>query len=285
MITLFIVFVAIAGFGVICFDQGWTNETFIKRNSLVFDGRNKEYGAYALRTKYNDHLLVAFGVLFVVLMAFVSGNLIWKNLSPTQSAPVLNIKPDSYSLTEMNITEIFNPPLAQTPSKIEKVMGASNPDKELVDPIIVNTSVENSAPSVQDQPQGTSSPSDATNGTPNGQSNLPNNATSTDIILIPDVQPSFINGYDALLKYLASNIIYPDFEKDNNIQGTVYLSFVVSATGQIEEVKEMIGVKGGPNLSKEAIRVVKKMPHWNPGMVNGKPVNVRFTLPIKFVLR
>jgi TonB family protein len=96
-----------------------------------------------------------------------------------------------------------------------------------------------------------------------------------------EIMPAFPN--DGFQRYLQKNINYPSLEKEANIQGTVYVSFIVTRKGTITDVKCIKDVSSG--LSKEAMRVIKSMPQWTPGMINGKPVNVRMVQPIKFVLR
>ena len=76
---------------------------------------------------------------------------------------------------------------------------------------------------------------------------------------------------------------YPAVAKENGIQGTVYVNFVVWKDGKIRDVKILRGVN--KMLDDEAVRVVKAMPTWNPGKQRGKPVSVSYNLPIKFTLR
>jgi protein TonB len=92
--------------------------------------------------------------------------------------------------------------------------------------------------------------------------------------------PEFVGGIKKLYEYLGNNIIYPEQAKEFNIQGKVFVQFVVWKDGSIKDVKV---IKGAHKLlDKEALRVVTKMPAWKPGKQRGKNVNARFTLPIKF---
>lgn len=90
-------------------------------------------------------------------------------------------------------------------------------------------------------------------------------------------------GLEGLKKYLSQNIKYPKEAQKKGIQGKVYIQFVVSDRGNITNIKVKKGVD--PLLDEEAVRVVKSMQKWNPGTVNGKPVNSVFSLPITFRLR
>ena len=85
------------------------------------------------------------------------------------------------------------------------------------------------------------------------------------------------------MKYLSEHIKYPPMAAENNIQGRVVVQFVVTKTGSIGEVKVVRGKD--PDLDKEAVRVVKSLPKFIPGKMNGHPVNVWFTLPVNFRLQ
>jgi TonB family protein len=95
-------------------------------------------------------------------------------------------------------------------------------------------------------------------------------------------QPSFPGGEQALMKYLAENIHYPANARENNIQGTVVLTFIVEKNGSISNVQ--ITKDPGAGCGAEAARVVSAMPRWIPGEANGNTVRVKFTLPIRFKL-
>jgi protein TonB len=105
-----------------------------------------------------------------------------------------------------------------------------------------------------------------------------------EILDIAEVQPEFPGGIEALMKFIQANIKYPELERELGIEGKVYVGFAVMTTGEITNVKIMRGIKDAPNLDKEAIRIVKLMPRWTPGMNNGQKVNVRTIVPIRFSL-
>lgn len=108
-------------------------------------------------------------------------------------------------------------------------------------------------------------------------------AAEEEIFTIVETQPSFPGGEAKLYAYLGNNMKYPPIARDNNIQGRVYVSFVVEKNGSITDVKVLRGIGGG--CDEEAIRVVKSMPGWSPGKQRGKSVRVRFNLPIVFKLQ
>lgn len=95
--------------------------------------------------------------------------------------------------------------------------------------------------------------------------------------------PEFPGGQAALLKWISSHIQYPAMAAENNIQGKVTVQFVVTKTGSIGEVKVVRSVD--KDLDREAVRVVKSLPKFNPGRQNGQPVSVWYTLPVNFKLQ
>ncbi len=101
-----------------------------------------------------------------------------------------------------------------------------------------------------------------------------------------ELNPEFPGGEAALFEYLANNIKYPDYCRDNGIEGTVYILFVIKKDGTVSKVEVEKGVNGvgGKLMNAEAIRVVETMPNWKPGRIEGKPVNVSYRMPIKFKL-
>ncbi len=103
------------------------------------------------------------------------------------------------------------------------------------------------------------------------------------IFQVVENMPEFPGGRAALMKYLATNIKYPPYAKEAGIQGRVFINFVVERDGSITAVKVLRGIGGG--CDEEAVRVVKAMPKWKPGMQRGKPVRVSFNLPVKFTLQ
>lgn len=97
-----------------------------------------------------------------------------------------------------------------------------------------------------------------------------------------EVMPSFPGGDQARVKFMQENLSFPAEAMKKNITGKVFVNFVVKADGSIDQVKVLKGIGGG--CDEEAVRVIKMMPKWKPGMNKGKPVDVQFTMPIQFTL-
>lgn len=94
--------------------------------------------------------------------------------------------------------------------------------------------------------------------------------------------PAYPGGEARMLRFLAENIRYPAAARNNNIQGTAVITFIVEKNGSINDVTILKDPGGG--CGAEAARVVSAMPDWNPGIVDNEPVRVRFTLPVRFKL-
>ena len=105
------------------------------------------------------------------------------------------------------------------------------------------------------------------------------NDTIYDVV---DQMPEYPGGMEMLMKYVAENVKYPEAAKEKNISGRVFVQFVIEKDGSVNEVKVLNSIGGG--CDEEAVRVVKAMPNWKPGIKDGKPVRVRYNMPFNFKL-
>lgn len=105
----------------------------------------------------------------------------------------------------------------------------------------------------------------------------------TKIFTVVEQMPMYPGGDAALMGYLRDNIHYPTVAAENGVQGRVVVGFVVERDGSITDVKILRGVD--PSLDREAMRVVKSMPRWNPGKQNGSAVRVKYQVPVSFRLQ
>ena len=102
------------------------------------------------------------------------------------------------------------------------------------------------------------------------------------IFTVVEKAPEFPGGAQAMYKFLGENIKYPEAAAKANVQGKVFLSFVVTSEGEIKNIQVLKGL--GYGADAESVRVISKMPRWEPGMQSGRPVNVRYNLPIAYQL-
>ena len=104
-----------------------------------------------------------------------------------------------------------------------------------------------------------------------------------EVFLVVEDDPEFPGGLEALSRFIAENIKYPQLAKENNITGRVFVTFVVEKDGSVANVKVLRDIGGG--CGAEAVRVVKAMPKWKPGKQRGKAVRTQFNLPVSFNLQ
>lgn len=95
--------------------------------------------------------------------------------------------------------------------------------------------------------------------------------------------PEYVGGMEALYAFLRDNLVYPEVARNNGIQGTAVIEFVVERDGSISNVKTLVPLF--PECDAEAIRVIKKLPKWKPGEQMGKPVRVFYNIPVRFTLQ
>lgn len=265
---------------------------------ILFEDRNKAYGAYKLRREYPRYLrrallLTLAGVLLLFaapyFLASVAGAFAKKE-KPIDVIAELGPPPD----IDPNAPPPPPPPPVETPppptrSTVEYVPPVIKKDEEVQE--------EEPKKSIEELQE---IKADIGKDTKEGNDDAPPEVFDNPelkVVEAPkaapppektyelfDIQkpPSFPGGEAELLKYLAKNIQYPALARENNIQGSVVLTFVVNKDGSISDVNIVRDVGGG--CGKEAERVVKSMPKWSPGEANGNPVKVRFTLPVKFKL-
>jgi periplasmic protein TonB len=103
--------------------------------------------------------------------------------------------------------------------------------------------------------------------------------TTTTVYEITEVMPEFPGGQAKLYEFLNQNLILPKLNTDSQIQGKIYVKFVIKKDGSIDEIQVIKG--SHEKLNEEVIRVIKLMPKWTPGIQNGQAVDVYFTLPVQ----
>ena len=103
------------------------------------------------------------------------------------------------------------------------------------------------------------------------------------VLNMAEKMPEYPYGADSLLNYLSNEIVYPKKAQKKGVEGRVYVQFIVNRDGSISDAKVLRGI--GVECDEEALRVINSMPNWIPGENNGKKVAVKYTLPIKFVLK
>lgn len=264
---------------------------------LVFEGRNKAYGAYRLRkstTKRNILAMVA--VVILLIVAFII--LTVKNFVDEQRAKV--------AMTQVAELTNYDQPKKKAEVKQKKV--EVEPERVVER---VKSSIKFTAPVIkkdeevkpdeelktQDELMSTKTAIGSFDVKGNDDANgeilkakeviaepePPKHEEENKVFDIVEQQPLFPGGPAALMKYLSENTKYPVVAQENGVQGRVTVQFVVEKDGSISDVHVLRGVD--PSLDKEAVRVVKSMPRWTPGKQNGITVRVNYRVPVLFRLQ
>jgi protein TonB len=255
-------------------------------DEIVFEQRNREYGAYELRKMYNRRMNIAFGISVAVFLLAVSIPTIIDKLSELTKENLKNQEVDLKLADPPPLDKDEPPPPPPPPDPPPPVQETI----KFTPPVIVEEVKEEDIPPPQEQANETTVDTKTQEGT-NEIIDLPDDGGgddeaglgSNEIFTVVEKMPEFEGGEDKLREFLSKNIKYPAMARENGISGTVYITFVVEGDGNITDVKSLRGLGGG--LTEEAVRVVKMMPNWTAGKQNGKPVRVQFTLPVKFTLR
>ena len=262
----------------------WINIASEERNAIVFEDRNKAYGAFPLRKEYPRTLLIALiSTAYAIILIAVTPKII-ELIKGSKSEVVVTIENTQVDLTAPPPVDPTEPPPPPPPPPpvMETV--------KFTPPVVVDEPVVDDPPPVQTEetPQvstetqhGDASAQDIVIPETKGTGPV---AAKEEVFLVVEQMPEFPGGEAAMGKYLQTHIVYPEMERQQQIQGKVYIQFKVNSDGQISDIIEKRGVPGGANLTKEAIRVVKTMPAWKPGKMGGRAVSVQMVVPIIFSL-
>jgi protein TonB len=294
---------------------------------LVFESKNKEYGAYLLRTKNSTYTAIGFLVSCLLIVGAFSLHWLF-NKQEAQSIQPGTIKMQHKKVigySQLNAPppiEVSPPPEAAPPkTQIVKPRTIASrkflpptvkPDEEVADAEAIPTQeelkvVNPGKKTVEGDTLSAVTPNqyeetiieidiDSTNPIKREEAEEvipppveqkppppPPEPEKKEFFQIVEIPPEYPGGQKALFQFLADHLEYPDVARENNIQGTVVVSFIVEADGSITDIKILRGLGGGCN--DEAMRVIGLMPKWNPGIQSGRKVRVNLALAVHFQLR
>ena len=255
---------------------------------IVFEHRNRAYGAFELRKSYSHNVnkAVIIGVS-LFLMAIISPMLFAEKIKIVDKGFDFVLNPEAV-IPQQKEKKIVEPKIEkqQVETKrfveikvvppTEVIIETTPPtQEELKDAVIGSQDIKGNPP-VNDF-VAAAPPIEASSATRTVE------LTAVDEpMIVVEIQPSFAGGNDEMYKFLSKNLKYPSAAQRAGVQGKVFLSFVVEKDGSLSNVQDIKGI--GFGCDEEAIRVIKMMPKWNPGRQQGNAVRVRFTLPIFFKL-
>jgi protein TonB len=248
-------------------------------DDIVFEARNKEYGAYKLRKRYNRNVSIALliGILIIataIITPYLNAKASENRTKRAERQVVVKMEnldqpnqqvapppPPPPPPTDVVQQQRYVPPQVVDsikPEDVKQLMTADQAQTEVTNKEVVEV-VQQVKEEVQEA-----------------------EAEQTPFVVVEEM-PMFPGGDPALLAYIAANTQYPEIAKENNIQGKVIVRFCVTSKGGVNQVSVLKGVD--PELDKEAIRVVTTLPPFKPGKQGGKPVPVWYMVPIAFTLK
>ena len=276
--------------------QGWRD--------LIFEGKNKEFGAYQMRKdsegRHNKAMLIVLAALAVVLTIVIliaSGTISFES-EEVADAGVEQAVVNFDELPEEE--EIEEPEVIDIPEPEEQIKKEDVANEQQVTKIdIVEDDKFDDKKEVKDMSEVQANEAqfgskDVTEGTNDLNKEQVKEKVIVEEVKAPEPKveqiftaveqkPAFPGGEAALMKWLSSNIVYPVMAQEEGAQGRVVVQFVVEKDGRIGQVKVVRGRH--PELDKEAVRVVKSLPKFIPGKNNGQTVRCWFTLPVNFKLQ
>jgi protein TonB len=260
-------------------------------DEIVFEHRNKEYGAYELRKSYHSRVIKAFGTTMLFVVFAFGGVFFCQHFFKKQIAP--DIKPDGKLYVAENfivekqkkIKQDFNPQRIPKQKMIADALFIVLKDSLLTKEIKKDTtsrsinevmaSDNEGNDNLKDTFSNSSSVENSVNGNENSvASSQPFNSASV------DKTPEFKGGEDALIKFLQNNIYFNERARLAGVKGRVYASFIINSKGEVEAIKIIRGI--GYGLDDEVIRVLNAMPKWEPGYYHGVAVSTIMNIPIAF---
>ncbi|GHT24812.1 cell envelope biogenesis protein TonB [Bacteroidia bacterium] len=256
---------------------------------LIFEGKNKTYGAYAMREESSDRhikslLIVTLAGLTLIYLPRLVSAVIPAKVAVEQTVEVEMVDMSEQEVPEENklkMEEVEPPPLLKetvklTPPVIDKDENVRDEDLMKTQEELTDTKAQISVADVEGVEKGGVDIADLQDH------KVVTQDEPEKVYDHVEVEATFPGGNKEITAWLSKNIQYPPVAAEQGIQGKVILRFVVEKDGSIGEVQILRPLD--PSLDKEAQRVVKKMPRWTPGKNNGHAVRVWFNLPITFRL-
>jgi len=248
-------------------------------DDIVFEIRNKEYGAYSLRKRYNRNVFISILIGIIILgTAVITPYINAKALENRQKRAERQVEIKMENLDQPN--EQVAPPPPPPPPPAEAAQQA-----KYVPPVVVDSVKPEEAAQLMtsDQAQVEVQNTDVGLEVQEDVKEEVQEEAEPEPFVVVEEMPMFPGGDVELLKYIAEHTQYPDVAKENNIQGRVIVRFCVTSKGAVNQVSVLKGVD--PELDAEAVRVVNSLPTFKPGKQGGKPVPVWYMVPITFTLK
>ena len=248
-------------------------------DDIIFEIRNKDYGAYALRRRYNSTVTVSILIGILIMVATIIApyfNAMALESRHKRAERVVEIKIEN--LDQPDGTVAPPPPPPPPPSDVAQQV-------KYIPPVVVDSVRPDETVQLMtaDEARIEIKNEEVIDVISEVKEEVQEENTEPEPFIVVEEMPVPPGGVTGLLKYIAENIDYPEIARENNIQGKVIVRFCVTSKGGVDQVSIYKGVD--PELDAEAIRVVKTLPPFKPGRQGGKAVPVWFSVPINFQLK
>jgi periplasmic protein TonB len=291
--TIFLVIILALAAGLMMSDFSWTSPLSAERNDLVFENRNKEYGAFALRREHHKTImwamLFSFGVVGLASIAMM----VRKGEVVLPKPPTTEVLLSTLIDIEMPIEKDDEEVLPETEEiQSTEPSGSTAEAEAITEPTVVSDRIVRSLPSQEflinktlgSNPTGLPGLRPTLGGLGVGNGPRDNGQEKKEIPSYAAIMPEFPGGAAALYAYMGRQVGYTEREREMGVEGTLYVTFVVATDGSISDVKVARGIPNGQNLENRVMEAIRKMPLWKPGQNGDTPVPVRYSMPVKFAL-
>lgn len=282
MTVIYVIVALVTGFSLFDYyvNKNWEAITSVSRNEAVFAHRNREYGAYVLRSGYNKRMsLILAGLVAFAGLAFTVSFII-KNL-PKEEIKKPRVSEQNFTVTTPKEdvpppppTTPPPPPMTQTQAFIAPVAEDDYVEDEVVSQAELNNVTISDETNEGDESWGLA------NTQEDGPSLTDNQPEAEAAVDVAEEDAEFPGGYEKLYAFINSNLNYPDEAIELGVKGRVVVRFVVEKDGRISNASVERPIVECPSCNKEALNVVNKMPAWTPAKTSGRPVRLWVRVPI-----
>lgn len=266
------------------FSQTWLD--------VVFEGRNKQYGAYLLRRDHGKNTTIGLLIASTVFILSLAGPMIYSRVfSKSHNGQELYKPLDN----DDRVVELDSPPPVDLETPLPSAVEPPRPRTDQVrmpEPVVVHAAMvseemptikalEIANPGAETIAGSDDAPIriDMPVGEGRHDAEVTERGADThEVFVTVEVEPEFPGGMKAFMKYVQQNYHYPEAALESGVNGQVILQFVVERDGSLTDIKVLRDLKFG--TGDEAVRLLKNAPRWRPGIQNGRPVRVAYTLPI-----
>ena len=285
MTVIYIIVALVTGFSLFDYyvNKNWEAITSVSRNEAVFEHRNRQYGAYVLRSGYNKRMsLIMGGLVALAALGFVA-NLIIKNL-PKEEVAKPKISENNFTITAPKEDVPPPPPPPVTPPPPMTATQA------FIAPVAEDDPVEDEMPT-QQQLENIAISTETNEGEEGWEINITDdgpalqdtpNTAPEEVVDVAEEDAEFPGGYEKLAEFIQNNLVFPDEALEIGVKGKAMVRFVVEKDGRISNATVERPIVECPACNKEALNVINKMPKWVPAKNAGRPVRLWVRIPVVF---